>query len=101
MMSVDSDHGMMKVDFKKSKRKHFGRNNNNNLIQKEEKEEEIVMYEVVDLSGMSLDSLPLTSNLNLGLIYKLDISNNNLQVPFLYTFFPFLLIIIWVFLAFY
>ncbi|KAI3754693.1 hypothetical protein L1987_54481 [Smallanthus sonchifolius] len=72
MMMVDGDHGMMKVDFIKSKRKHFGRNNS-------QKEREIVMHEVVDLSKRCLDVLPLTPNINLGIIYKLDISNNNLQ----------------------
>lgn len=35
--------------------------------------------EIVDLSGMSLDSLPSPS-LNLATICKLDLSNNNLQV---------------------
>lgn len=75
MMMVDGDHGMMKVDFVKPKRKHFGRNNS-------QKEREIVMHEVLDLSKMCLDALPLSSNINLGIIYKLDISNNNLQVPF-------------------
>lgn len=34
--------------------------------------------EIVDLSGMSLDSLP-TPSLNLGSICKLDLSNNNIQ----------------------
>ena len=37
--------------------------------------------EIVDLSGMSLDSLP-TPSLNLGSISKLDLSNNNIQVNF-------------------
>ncbi|XP_076910841.1 plant intracellular Ras-group-related LRR protein 6-like [Bidens hawaiensis] len=73
MMMVDSDHGMMKVDFAKPKRKHFVRNNS-------QREREIVRHEVVDLSKMCLDALPLSSNINLGIIYKLDISNNNLQV---------------------
>lgn len=35
--------------------------------------------EIVDLSGMSLESLPCPS-LNLGTICKLDLSSNNLQV---------------------
>ncbi|KAI7730301.1 hypothetical protein M8C21_019894 [Ambrosia artemisiifolia] len=73
-MMVDGDHSMMKVDFLRSKRKHLGRNN-----AQKEKEREIVMHEVVDLSKMCLDVLPLSSNINLGIIYKLDISNNNLQ----------------------
>ncbi|KAI7753968.1 hypothetical protein M8C21_029100 [Ambrosia artemisiifolia] len=38
------------------------------------------MHAVVDLRNMSLATLPLTSNLNLGIIYKLDISKNNIQV---------------------
>ena len=37
--------------------------------------------EIVDLSGMSLDSLP-TPSLNLGSISKLDLSINNIQVNF-------------------
>lgn len=41
--------------------------------------------EIVDLSGMSLDALPNPS-LNLGTICKLDLSNNNLQVKFGYSF---------------
>nr|GEU58581.1 hypothetical protein [Tanacetum cinerariifolium] len=64
---------MMKVDLLKSKRRNFGR-------KEPKKEDEIVMHEVVDLSGMTLDTLPLSSKINLGMIYKLDISNNNLQV---------------------
>lgn len=42
-------------------------------------EEEEERLEIVDLSGMSLDSLPNPS-LNLAIICKLDLSNNNLQV---------------------
>ncbi|ESR66458.1 hypothetical protein CICLE_v10008785mg [Citrus x clementina] len=41
--------------------------------------QEAESLEVVDLSGMSLDSLPIPS-INLGTIYKLDLSNNNLQM---------------------
>lgn len=41
--------------------------------------EEEDRLEIVDLSGMSLDSLPNPS-LNLGTICKLDLSRNNLQV---------------------
>jgi len=37
--------------------------------------------QVMDLSGMSLDSLPKPA-LDLATICKLDLSNNNLQVPF-------------------
>ncbi|KAG6644089.1 hypothetical protein I3843_08G031300 [Carya illinoinensis] len=40
--------------------------------------EEERLMEIVDLSGMSLESLP-TPSLNLGTICKLDLSNNNLQ----------------------
>ncbi|KAI4344483.1 hypothetical protein L6164_011704 [Bauhinia variegata] len=36
-------------------------------------------FELVDLSGMSLDSLPNSSLINLATICKLDLSNNNLQ----------------------
>ncbi|KAL4564333.1 hypothetical protein LXL04_028393 [Taraxacum kok-saghyz] len=73
MMMVDSEHGMMKVDFSKPKIKRFGGSNSQD-------EKEIPMHEVVDFSAMSLDTLPVTSNLNLGIVYKLDISNNNIQV---------------------
>lgn len=38
--------------------------------------------EIVDLSGMSLESLPNPS-LNLATICKLDLSNNNLQVTYI------------------
>lgn len=41
--------------------------------------------EIVDLSGMSLGSLP-NPPLNLATICKLDLSNNNLQVCYLSTF---------------
>ncbi|KAK4798714.1 hypothetical protein SAY86_031040 [Trapa natans] len=40
--------------------------------------EEQPRLEIVDLSGLSLETLPSPS-LNLGIIYKLDLSNNNLQ----------------------
>lgn len=75
-MMVNHDHGMMKVDFSRSNIEHFGRNNT--------QEEEGVMHAVVDLKNMSLGTLPLTSNINFGIVYKLDISKNNLQVLFLY-----------------
>lgn len=52
--------------------------NNSNSIEETER------LEIVNLSGMSLDSLPNPS-LNLASICKLDLSNNNLQVLF-YTF---------------
>ncbi|KAJ0886893.1 putative leucine-rich repeat domain superfamily [Helianthus annuus] len=74
-MMVNHDHGMMNVDFSKSKREHFGRNNTQEL-----EEEEGVMHAVVDFRNMSLGTLPLTSNINLGIVYKLDISKNNIQV---------------------
>lgn len=41
--------------------------------------EEEEKLQVVDLSGMSLECLPNPS-LNLAIICKLDLSNNNLQV---------------------
>lgn len=44
----------------------------------EEDEEESL--EIVDLSGMSLDSLPINPTINLGAISKLHLSNNNLQI---------------------
>ncbi|KAK1418370.1 hypothetical protein QVD17_27513 [Tagetes erecta] len=71
MMMVNHDHRMMNADFSKSKREHFARKN---------KEEKDAMHAVVDLTNMSLNTLPITSNLNLGNIYKLDISKNNIQV---------------------
>lgn len=37
--------------------------------------------ETVDLSGLSLDSIPNPS-INVASIFKLDLSNNNLVVPF-------------------
>lgn len=37
--------------------------------------------EIIDLSGLSLDCLPNPS-INVGLICKLDLSNNNLEVLF-------------------
>lgn len=54
------------------------RNKYNNSIEEEER------LEIVDLSGMSLESLPNPS-LNLATICKLDLSNNNLQVIYIYT----------------
>lgn len=44
-----------------------------------EKDKEKEMAKKLDLSGMSLDSLPNPS-INLGLITKVDLSNNNLGV---------------------
>lgn len=55
---------MMKVDMKKRER--------NKGMEKER-------LQVMDLSGMSLESLPKPS-LDLATICKLDLSNNNLQV---------------------
>jgi len=54
-------------------------NNNSNSIEEEER------LEIVDLSGMSLESLPNPS-LNLATICKLDLSNNNLQVIYIFFF---------------
>jgi hypothetical protein len=48
-------------------------------MEKQKSIEEDERLETVDLSGMSLDSLPNPS-LNLGNICKLDLSSNNLQV---------------------
>lgn len=49
-------------------------------------EEEPQLLDVLDLSGMCLESLPNPS-INLALICKLDLSNNNLQVfHYLYVF---------------
>ena len=48
-------------------------------MEKQKSIEEDERLETVDLSGMSLDSLPNPS-LNLGTICKLDLSSNNLQV---------------------
>ena len=39
--------------------------------------------EIVDLSGMSLEALPISPSLNLGTICNLDLSNNNIQVFFI------------------
>ncbi|KAH6762469.1 hypothetical protein C2S52_019902 [Perilla frutescens var. hirtella] len=46
----------------------------------EDLDEDSNKLEIVDLSGMSLDSLP-NPPLNLAAICKLDLSNNNLQIP--------------------
>lgn len=48
-------------------------------IQQQGEEKAKTQFDVLDLSGMSLDSLPNPS-INLALIRKLDLSNNNLQV---------------------
>lgn len=61
----------------------------NNTVKRREmkkpKEEE--KLQAMDLSGMSLDSLP-KSSLHLALVSKLDLSNNNLKVCIHnYTFF--------------
>ncbi|KAE8735476.1 Kinase protein with adenine nucleotide alpha hydrolases-like domain, putative isoform 2 [Hibiscus syriacus] len=45
-------------------------------------QEEKVRVGTVDLSGMSLDSLPISS-LNLSIVSKLDLSNNNLRLTML------------------
>lgn len=52
----------------------------------EEEEEEARRLEIVDMSGMGLDSLPSPSPLNIGTIGKLDLSSNNLQVHILYIY---------------
>jgi len=59
--------------------------NKSNSIEEEER------LEIVDLSGMSLESLPNPS-LNLATICKLDLSNNNLQVIYIFFFFSFSLV---------
>lgn len=46
----------------------------------EEDDEEEERLEIVDLSGMSMESLPVNPSINLGAICKLDLSKNNLQV---------------------
>ena len=48
------------------------------------KSEDSKKLEIVDLSGMSLNSLPSPFLINLASISKLDLSNNNLQVQFPY-----------------
>lgn len=55
-------------------RKRHDHGRRSNLIEEEK-------LEIVDLSGMSLEVLP-NPPLSLGTICKLDLSNNNLQVPF-------------------
>ncbi|XP_024027842.1 plant intracellular Ras-group-related LRR protein 6-like, partial [Morus notabilis] len=58
-------------------------NNSNNFHHQKRKSkddnQDHERLEIVDLSGMSLESLPNTP-LNLGIICKLDLSNNNLQI---------------------
>lgn len=48
--------------------------------------EEAERLQMVDLSGMSLETLPNPS-LNLAMICKLDLSNNNLQVPSIHFYY--------------
>ncbi|KAE9464237.1 hypothetical protein C3L33_03869, partial [Rhododendron williamsianum] len=50
-----------------------------NEAKEEEEEEEERQLEIVDMSGMALDSLPNPSPLNIVTICKLDLSSNNLQ----------------------
>ena len=59
-------------------------NNNNNNNQDEDQR-----LEIIDLSGMSLHKLPHPS-INLAAICKLDLSNNNLEVFILLSFFNYL-----------
>lgn len=59
-------------------RKKKGVNNNDNGHERRKSIEE-ERFEIVDLSGMSLECLPNPS-LNLATVCKLDLSNNNLQV---------------------
>lgn len=51
--------------------------------------------EIIDLSGLSLDCLPNPS-INVGLICKLDLSNNNLEVLFPATVYSLMKVDIWV-----
>lgn len=69
MLYEEQQQQMMRIDQRK---KRLERN-------KSAKEEE--RLEMVDLSGMSLETLPNPS-INIGIICKLDLSNNNLQVIF-------------------
>ncbi|KAI4335337.1 hypothetical protein L6164_013991 [Bauhinia variegata] len=62
---------MMKMDVRKKIHVHIADHERNKGFDEKK-------LEVVDLSGMSLDSLPNPS-LNLAIICKLDLSNNNLQ----------------------
>lgn len=58
------------------------KNNRSSSFNNREKKKSIIeeeRLEIVDLSGLSLESLP-NPTLNLGIICKLDLSNNNLQV---------------------
>lgn len=61
-------------DSRKSRSKSNSSHNNNN-------DQEPERLEIVDLSGMSLETLPKPS-INLAAICKLDLSNNNLEVIF-------------------
>lgn len=80
-MLYEQQKHMKIIDIKKSR---GSSNNNSNSTRRRsaaaaEGEEEVL--EIVDLSGMSLESLPNPS-INLGAICKLDLSNNDLQVLF-------------------
>ncbi|XP_076956368.1 plant intracellular Ras-group-related LRR protein 6-like [Bidens hawaiensis] len=81
MMNGEQMMMMMKVDYSKSRRKpykKFPTSLSSSSISHKTMGAE--MHEVVDLSAMSLDTLPISSNYNLAIIHVLDISNNNLQV---------------------
>lgn len=65
---------------------------NNNSFHERRKSIEEDKFEIVDLSGLSLECLPNPS-LNLATVCKLDLSNNNLQVYF-FNQFPLLIIIL-------
>lgn len=62
---------------KSSREKSTRRRMTISIVEEEEEEES---PKIVDLSGMSLDFIPVNPTINLGAISKLHISNNNLQV---------------------
>ncbi|PON86382.1 LRR domain containing protein [Trema orientale] len=67
------------VQMRKDMKNKISSSFNNNVRENKRKSIEEERLEIVDLSGLSLESLP-NPTLNLGIICKLDLSNNNLQI---------------------
>lgn len=64
--------------FERKSRRTTSRRSTITIVEEVDEEEE--RLEIVDLSGMSMESLPVNPSINLGAICKLDLSKNNLQV---------------------
>ncbi|KAF4392818.1 hypothetical protein F8388_010841 [Cannabis sativa] len=76
-MMYEKQHVQMRMDLIRNNNKSGSFSN----MKKEEKKTSIEeeRFEIVDFSGLSLETLPSPS-LNLGIVSKLDLSNNNLQI---------------------